>query len=219
MDKIFTPLVRNALLVAFLALGICGAIVLKQELDLQKAMMKKKHFQLFYLPSDKNLARISIGYKAFLADLIWIRGLLYVGAHFYDGGSIKWVTDYARAITNLDPKFKRPYAWGATIAVYNRRYPTRAEELEGIKLLKTGTKRFPEDFQMWHQLALAYLHDIRIGTSSLKQLEKDYIYFCNVKTIPKKLLGKHTPMVKGVRKCLNRIIFTKWSSRAKCCCR
>lgn len=195
---------KIVIILSLLFVSVGGIVYFKQDLNMHKLKDHSKMRQLYYLPAPKMLKRMSLGYTTLLADLIWIRGLLYVGTHFHQRGGIEWLPKYTRAIVRLDPKFRKAYLWGAVILLYNRTKAPRALELESIALLKEGQKVFPHDYYFPYMIGMGYLYEIEIARRNIDQISSDYFFFCRTK-IPKKLKGKLVPMIKGVRKCLNQI--------------
>ncbi|TNE48212.1 MAG: hypothetical protein EP343_16500 [Deltaproteobacteria bacterium] len=137
------------------------------------------YHQMYYLPSSEVLQRLSIGYENFLADLIWIRGLLYVGEHFSTKkGKIDWLPRYAQAVIDLDPKFRYAYVWAAILVVYNRKKTVRQDILHSISFLKQGQKQFPHDYYFPYSLAMSYLSELTLGREPMRQLVADFDEFC-----------------------------------------
>jgi hypothetical protein len=202
MKRYWTPFVRRFAVLAFLAATVMSLAYTNQEMQLQRSSWNSKYPQIFYLPSSKILEVGSLGHKSFLADLIWIRSLLYVGTHLSsEGGDIIWLPKYLNAIIKLDPKFRRAYVWGAILMTYNRDKPTRKRALISMKILKKGYRQFPDDYYFPHAIGMAHLSEITLAKRTLKQLKQDYKTYCK-KTAPalpwKKLALK-------IRSCLREI--------------
>lgn len=174
-----TPTTRAFAALA-LFLGLVGGIVyLNQDLQLQRSRWNKRHLNLYFLPSTKVLERTSLGHKTFMADLIWIRALLYAGSHFVNRGSIRWVPSYTNAVVTLDPKFRKAYAWGSVLMLYNRVGYTRESANKSIRLLERGQKQFPYDYYFPYSLGMIYLHEIKLSSRSYPELQFDEQKFCH----------------------------------------
>ncbi|MCK6509600.1 hypothetical protein L6R29_06505 [Myxococcota bacterium] len=183
------------------ALG--GVLAFRQEMRLQHAMLGQKSSDLYYLPSPPTLKRLSVGYRAFLSDLVWIRALLYAGEHFSDKrSSIRWVTQYFEAIYALDPKYRFAYEWAATLNVYNRHQHTRREMMESLYILQKGREQFPDDYYFPNAIAMAYIFEIDLGRQSKAQLHQDHLDHCQ-RAAPER--WPRDTLVRKTRVCMKRI--------------
>jgi hypothetical protein len=201
-NRWWTNNIKIAVVCAFGALCIIGVIYFKQDAEWRRAGWAERHHHLFYLPPPSTLKQISLGYRAFLADLIWLRGLLYVGSHFgSERGTIEWLPRYTDAIVSLNPHFRYVYIWGSVLMLYNRKIPSREDIIESINLLKRGQKQFPHDHFFPHAIAMAYLHEIRLLDRSMSQLRRDFDEFCTKDLAPQ---TDRIALIKQVRSCLSQ---------------
>lgn len=176
--RILSPISRQFLVfILFMAL-IGGVVYFNQDLSFQRSLWKKNIKSLFYLPSNTMLKRMSLGHSTFVADLVWIRTLLYAGSHFIERSDITWIPRYTDAVVTLDPKFKAVYRWGSTILLYNRIGYTRASLQKSIDLLHRAKKEFPHEYIFPHDLGMIYLHELKLGRRSYSELQADYKEFC-----------------------------------------
>jgi hypothetical protein len=103
---------------------------------------------IYYLPPPHWLQVMSLGYQRALADLIWLRALIYFGDEFENKGAVKHVFNYGESMLALDPDFRRVYRWVGVAGVYT---PTGSppEFIEqAIDVLRRGVERFPDDGQL-----------------------------------------------------------------------
>jgi len=103
---------------------------------------------IYYLPPPNWLQVMSLGYRRALADLIWLRALIYFGEQFENQGAVKHVFNYGDSMLALDPDFRRVYRWVGVAGVYT---PTGnpPEFIErAIDVLRRGVERFPSDGQL-----------------------------------------------------------------------
>jgi hypothetical protein len=103
---------------------------------------------IYYLPPPEWLQVMSLGHRRALADLIWLRALIYFGDEFENRGAVKHVFNYGDAMLALDPDFRRVYRWVGVAGVYT---PTGSppEFIErAIDVLRNGVARFPDDGQL-----------------------------------------------------------------------
>ena len=100
---------------------------------------------IYYLPPPEWLQVMSLGHRQALADLIWLRALIYFGDEFANKGAVKHVFNYGESMLALDPDFRRVYRWVGVAGVYT---PTGSspEVIErAIDVLRRGVERFPDD--------------------------------------------------------------------------
>ncbi|MEM1007883.1 MAG: hypothetical protein AAGJ35_02660 [Myxococcota bacterium] len=171
--------IKSTALLALIAWLLLTLIAEKQSLELQHQSWKRVKSDLYYLPSPTALKLSSLGYRTTLADLIWIRALLYAGEHFsQDQGSIHWLPLYFEAIRHLNPKHRYLYEWAATLNIYNLRKTSRKEMNESLRVLRLGAQEFPDDHYFPYAIAMAYIFEIKLGNRSIRQLKADHLSFC-----------------------------------------
>jgi hypothetical protein len=103
---------------------------------------------IYYLPPPNWLQVMSLGYRRALADLIWLRALIYFGDEFENRGAVKHVFNYGDSMLALDPDFRRVYGWVGVAGVYTPTGSPLAFIERAIDVLRRGVERFPEDGQL-----------------------------------------------------------------------
>ena len=58
------------------------------------------------------------GWREALADLIWMRALVYYGDEIVHEGDVEFVFEYGDAIEALDPDLVSVYRWVGTAGIY-----------------------------------------------------------------------------------------------------
>lgn len=102
----------------------------------------------YYLPAPGWLQVMSLGYQETLADLIWMRTLVYYGDELTHGGAERHIFDYAEAVLTLDPDYLSVYRRVGTLAIY-RQGDVPVEEVErAIAIMERGMERFPNDGEL-----------------------------------------------------------------------
>ena len=144
----------------WLAAIVCAAFIgdgLRKSAS-EHAFASERYEDIYYLPAPHALRAISLGYYEAMADLIWIRALLYLGDEFGHGRAMRYIFNYTDSILALDPDFKRAYRWVGTAGIYRTAEVTEKDFLKTIEYLRQGVERFPEDPQMAWSLGatLAY---------------------------------------------------------------
>ncbi len=103
---------------------------------------------VYYVPPEEWLPTLSLGYREALADLLWMRALIYFGDELIHQGDVTYALDYADAILALDPDFRAVYRWAGTAGMYNAVGTTVEDVQASIEFLRRGADRFPEDGAM-----------------------------------------------------------------------
>jgi hypothetical protein len=100
---------------------------------------------IYYLPPPEWLQVMSLGHRQALADLIWLRALIYFGDEFANKGAVKHVFKYGDSMLALDPDFRRVYRWVGMAGVYTPTGSPREFIEHSIDVLRRGVERFPDD--------------------------------------------------------------------------
>ena len=103
---------------------------------------------IYYLPPPQWLQVMSLGYRRALADLVWMRALIYFGDEFQNQGAVQHVFKYGDSVLGLDPDFKRVYRWIGMAGVYTPKGSSIEFIERSIDVLKKGSNRFPDDGQL-----------------------------------------------------------------------
>jgi tetratricopeptide (TPR) repeat protein len=115
---------------------------------------------VYYLPASDYLVLGSLGYRAALADLIWMKALVYYGEELGHRGGVKHLLRYGDAMLALDPDFKRVYRWVASSAIYRTGTVTVADAQNAIRYLERATRRFPDDGELAWELGANYTFEL-----------------------------------------------------------
>jgi hypothetical protein len=130
----------------------------------QRVVERREQFPadlgVLYVPPAQHLQVMSVGYKEALADLIWIRALIFSGSKLADH-DIDAVTRYVDAITGLAPRFHRPYLWGGITLVYGGA-PTVTRPMvdRSIAIYRRGLEQFPESHALLYPLGMLLIHQV-----------------------------------------------------------
>ncbi len=100
---------------------------------------------IYYLPPPAWLQAMSLGYRRGLADLIWLRALVYFGDEFANRGAVKHVFNYGDSMLALDPDFERVYRWMGVAGVYTPEESPLEYIQRSVDVLREGTRRFPDN--------------------------------------------------------------------------
>ena len=122
---------------------------------------------IYYLPPPQWLTVMSLGYRRALADLIWMRALVYFGDEFQHRGGVQHVFKYGDSLLTLDPDFRRVYGWVGVAGVYTPHEAPIGYIDRSVKVLRRGAQRFPNDG------SLAWDTGATIAYELLPRLDKD----------------------------------------------
>lgn len=96
-----------------------------------------------YLPSGRLLKEVSLGYRQFVADLVWFSAVQYYGEYRREDHDLRYFVSLIDIVTTLDPHFIFAYTFGAVVV---------SEDLEafseGIAILKSGMSNNPTNWEL-----------------------------------------------------------------------
>ncbi|MFC1726329.1 hypothetical protein ACFL4T_11935 [candidate division KSB1 bacterium] len=156
------------------ALGILifGIFIIQKRIDQNSTDYGKTEF--YYVPNGSTLKTFSLGYSAFLADIFWIKGVLYFGRKvqrvddfpfliksLLDEVTVlsdeeqkklekqkeryKYLDNFIEIVTDLDPYFKLPYIFGGMFLSMKQGEPDKA-----IEVLSKGLKVYPDEWRFYY---------------------------------------------------------------------
>jgi hypothetical protein len=129
-----------------LLLLVCPICFFTQE-QLTTQYPVRKIEDLKYLPSGKFLQGAALGYDAMLADLLWIKGIAYLGEHAKTDQDYTWLYHILDITTTLDPMFEEPYEMGAVVLASDLH-----EVDKSISLARKGMEHVPEHHKRYWYL-------------------------------------------------------------------
>lgn len=117
-----------------------------------------------YLPTGEFASTACLGFDAPVADLLWIRAVLYFGEH-YDGSDevdwYVWLYYIVDLVTDLDPKFTAPYKYGGTMLRIDPQW-VDASNL----LFAKGLKNNPDYWYFPFSIAMNYFFRDDLGKAA-----------------------------------------------------
>jgi hypothetical protein len=147
-----------ALVACLLAMAMAG-----RELRLLAAGQRdatQTYEDIYYLPPPAWLPAFSLGHREALADLIWMRALVYFGEEFRERGEVRHVFDYGEAMLSLDPDFRRVYRWIGMAGIYRPNAVSEADTRRAMSFLERGVARFPDDGELAWDLGAAQMYEL-----------------------------------------------------------
>lgn len=115
---------------------------------------------VLYVPEATHLRPMSLGYREALADLLWVRALVFSGASL-GNTNVAAVQRYADAVAGLAPRFSRVYRWGGVTAIYGGSARVTREGVDiSIEIYRAGLVQFPEDHKLLYGLGMLLTHQV-----------------------------------------------------------
>jgi tetratricopeptide (TPR) repeat protein len=152
--------------VAFLGIGVVLVAALGAAADLFRSRAQDHYARaqtyedVYYLPAPDELLLASLGHRAALADLIWMKALVYFGDELANRGNVKNLFRYTDAMLALDETFTRVYRWVASAAIYRTGEVTIEDVKAAIRYLERGTRLFPDDPELAWDLGATYAYEL-----------------------------------------------------------
>jgi len=114
-----------------------------------------------YVPPPAALRPMSLGFREALADLIWLRALIFSGERI-DEHDNETIGRYVDAVTGLSPRFHRAYVWGGVTFIYGGTQEIPRDAVDrAIAVYRAGLREFPESHQLLFPLGMILIHQVR----------------------------------------------------------
>lgn len=120
----------------------------------------QRYDDVYYLPPNDYLVLASLGYRAAVADAIWMKALIYYGEELGHRGDVAHLYRYGDAMVALDPAFKRVYRWVASCALYRTGRITVDDARAAIRYLEQAARLFPDDGEIAWDLGANYAFEL-----------------------------------------------------------
>jgi hypothetical protein len=120
----------------------------------------QRYEDVYFLPPPEYLQVFALGYREALADLIWMKALVYFGEEIVHRGDVSHLYHYTDAMLALDPRFKKVYHWVAITSIYRPGEVRLADVYKGVEYLRRGVALFPDDGDLAWDLGATYSFEI-----------------------------------------------------------
>lgn len=138
----------GSLLAVVLTLAVFAGVGSLRRRAMDQYLATQTYEDIYYLPPPGWLQVMSLGYRRALADLIWLRALIYFGEEFENRGAVKHVFNYGESMLALDPDFRRVYRWVGVAGVYTPTGSPPEFIARAVDVLRRGVERFPNDGEL-----------------------------------------------------------------------
>ncbi len=104
---------------------------------------------IYYLPSGAILKFAALDYEELLADLVWVKSVLYFAEQLVDKGDYRHLESILNTVIDLDPRFAEAYIWAGSAFIYNGRLITTESIRKSNAILKRGWDFYQESLIKW----------------------------------------------------------------------
>ena len=118
----------------------------------------------FYLPSERVLKVTSLGYRHMLADLMWVKTLMYFGAELNGPRRQTWLAAHAWRVIALDPTFELAYQWAGAAMLYGGRIIDNETVRASNEFYRAALRRFPTNWKYPAALAFNLVYELKAAT-------------------------------------------------------
>lgn len=140
---------------------LIAAVVFTRDVTSARRARFPAEGDLLYLPQPRALKAMSLGHTEALADLVFLRTLIYFGSQVTGARDYRWLDKYLDTIVALDPHFKLPYRWAGVATMYDGRAITNDSVKLSNHFLELGVARFPDDWELPFMLGCNYLFELK----------------------------------------------------------
>ena len=163
--------------IALVALWACGFTLQRHSTQIYK--LSNQNENIYYLPPSNWLKVLSLGYNEAMADLLWIKCVLYfstspkitvsletgltekeIQALVKHRHLVSYIPTYLDAISQVNPRLKSTYLYGSHFAMFHLGIITRDTIDMSIDILKLGLKQYPNDGQLLFQIGFLYYFEL-----------------------------------------------------------
>lgn len=121
--------------------------------------------RILYLPSGDSLSRATLGLHGVVADLLWIRAVLYFGEHHGQRPAEEWylwLYHMIDLVTDLDPHFTAPYKYGGLMLRISDDW-SDASSL----LMAKGMRHNPNEWYFPFTISMNYYFDGNVDDAAI----------------------------------------------------
>ncbi len=149
------------LLAVTLGLGSFGTVYGAQDLKWERVPLEiQLADDVIYMPGHTALRASSLGYRAFAADLVFIRAHAYLLKHFYSDRIFSWLETYVAAAVALDPDNRELYCWASTVIRLGQEID-ETTIADSNRFASMGAVRFPDDPRFYEMMAFNRYFELR----------------------------------------------------------
>jgi hypothetical protein len=129
----------------------------------------KETSDVYPLPPPEDVARLSMGYRSAVADILWAHVLVSQGLHTMERRRFENLFGLLDTINELDPTFREPYLMTEALVTFQTNETPEDEIIRAREVMERGAKNLPTDGSVWLVLgefvafiAPSYLKDPKV---------------------------------------------------------
>lgn len=107
---------------------------------------------VYFLPPPEQVERLSLGYKAALADVLWAHVLVSQGLHTFERRRFDNLVRLYDVINLLAPTWRTPYLLADALITFQAAHTPYEEVVKAREILERGTRHRPYDAEIWLNL-------------------------------------------------------------------
>lgn len=112
--------------------------------------------EVLYLPNGQALEVISLGYRHFLADVLWFNTVSYFGKHYKSDRDYAWLYHMCDLVTSLDPKARHVYQFASNMLSWEAKLPDKS-----VLILDKAVSNFPDDWFFYYLRGFNYMYFLK----------------------------------------------------------
>ncbi|AKT41055.1 hypothetical protein [Chondromyces crocatus] len=140
---------REGLVTAAIVAAAVAAIGLVRAPAAEAEQRVKATTDVPLLPPPEQTVRLSMGYRAALADLLWSHVLVAQGLRVSERRRFDTLTMLLDTINELDPTFRDPYLFADALITFQASETPHEEVVKAREIMERGVKHLPLDGELW----------------------------------------------------------------------
>ena len=112
----------------------------------------KNEHDVYFLPPPDQVAVMTMGYKAAVADALWAHVLVSQGLHTFEKRRFENLTRLYDTINELAPTWRSPYLLADALITFQAATTPIEEVVKAREILERGTEHRPYDGEIWLNL-------------------------------------------------------------------
>jgi hypothetical protein len=133
------------------ALGL-GAVSLLRAPLTAKHRLAEQTTDVYVLPEPESVVRLSMGWRAAFADVLWSHVLVSQGLHMRAKRRFENLSRFYDAINTLDPTLREPYLFADALFTMQGNTTPHEEVLKAREVMERGARALPNDAEVWSAL-------------------------------------------------------------------
>lgn len=140
-----------ATMCAFVAVAAVVIGAVRGRLFAADEQVRQEH-DVYFLPPPKQVAVMSLGYRAAVADVLWAHVLVSQGLHSFERRRFENLNRLYDVINELAPTWRAPYLYADAIISFQSKVTSYEDAKKAREILERGVKHRPYDAEMWLNL-------------------------------------------------------------------